>query len=60
MKTLSLLFSAIFTAQTAITPPENKYSAAQDVELGQKAAAEARVTIRECYRVERSHFAVAS
>jgi len=42
MKTLSLLFSAIFTAQTAITPPENKYSAAQDVELGQKAAAEAR------------------
>jgi Zn-dependent protease with chaperone function len=42
MRIWSLFFSAMFAAQTVITPPENKYSPAQDVELGQKAAAEAR------------------
>ena len=30
------------TAQTKVTPPPNKYSPAQDVQLGQEAAAEAR------------------
>src|SRR5262245_3958998 len=42
MKMFSLLVSALVATQTVITPPENKYTPAQDVELGQKAAAEAR------------------
>jgi predicted Zn-dependent protease len=37
-----LLTSALASAQTAVTPPANKYTPAQDVELGSKAAAEAR------------------
>ena len=38
-----LLSSAtLLASQTQITPPDNKYTVAQDVELGQKAAAEAR------------------
>jgi beta-barrel assembly-enhancing protease len=32
----------LVSAQTLITPPDNNYSAAQDVELGRKAAADAR------------------
>ena len=41
--TLALLLSAaIAAAQTRITPPPNKYTPEQDVELGLKAAAEAR------------------
>lgn len=36
------LLSSLLTAQTRITPEPNKYSPAQDVELGRKAAAEAR------------------
>jgi hypothetical protein len=41
--TLALLLSAtIAAAQTRITPPPNKYTPEQDVELGMKAAAEAR------------------
>src|SRR5258705_13968708 len=40
---LAFLLSAnLFASQTQITPPDNKYTPAQDVELGQKAAAEAR------------------
>jgi len=37
-----LLVSALAGAQTKITPPDNKYTPAQDVELGREAAAEAR------------------
>src|SRR5579884_3098688 len=37
----SLLF-ALVVAQTAITPPPNKYSPEQDVELGRQAAAQVR------------------
>jgi Zn-dependent protease with chaperone function len=33
---------ALLTAQTRVTPPSNKYSIAQDVELGKQAADEAR------------------
>src|SRR6476620_2588 len=36
------LASSLVSAQTRITPPPNKYSPAQDVELGRKAADEAR------------------
>ena len=36
-----LLLATFLLAQTVITPPENKYSAAEDVQLGQQAAAEA-------------------
>src|SRR5215212_8509156 len=36
------LFSALAAAQTKITPPKNKYTPAQDVQLGRQAAAEAR------------------
>jgi Zn-dependent protease with chaperone function len=37
-----VLSTALVAAQTRITPPKNKYTPAQDVELGQQAAAEAR------------------
>jgi beta-barrel assembly-enhancing protease len=37
-----LLVSALAGAQTKITPPDNKYTPAQDVQLGREAAAEAR------------------
>jgi Zn-dependent protease with chaperone function len=37
-----VLTSALLSAQTKITAPANNYTPAQDVELGQKAAAEAR------------------
>src|SRR5215813_15080211 len=41
--TLSLaLIGSIASAQTRITPPSNKYKPSQDVELGRKAADEAR------------------
>lgn len=41
--TLALVLAAtLVAAQTRITPPPNKYTPAQDVELGLKAAAEAR------------------
>src|SRR5687767_12700451 len=41
--TLALvLCSTLAAAQTKITPPANKYTPAQDVELGMKAAAEVR------------------
>jgi Zn-dependent protease with chaperone function len=33
---------ALVSAQTAVTPPDNKYTPAQDVELGQQAAREMR------------------
>ena len=36
-----VLSTALLAAQTRITPPKNKYTPAQDVELGQQAAAEA-------------------
>jgi Zn-dependent protease with chaperone function len=42
MKTYTLLLSGLLAAQTVVTPPENKYTPAQDVELGRKAAVEAR------------------
>ena len=35
------LATSLLTAQTRITPPENKYTPAQDVQLGREAAAEA-------------------
>jgi peptidase M48-like protein len=35
-----LILVALLAAQTVITPPENKYSPAEDVKLGQQAAAE--------------------
>lgn len=35
------LSAALLTAQTRITPPDNKYTPAQDVQLGREAAAEA-------------------
>ena len=37
-----LLSATLFASQTQITPPDNKYTPAQDVELGLQAAAEAR------------------
>jgi hypothetical protein len=37
-----VLAAAIGSAQTRITPPDNNYTPAQDVELGRQAAAEAR------------------
>jgi hypothetical protein len=37
-----ILATALLGAQTKITPPKNNYTPAQDVELGQKAAADAR------------------
>src|SRR2546428_12844176 len=37
-----VLSTALIAAQTRITPPKNKYTPAQDVELGQQAAVEAR------------------
>jgi hypothetical protein len=37
-----VLTAALVSAQTKIEPPKNNYTPAQDVELGQKAAAEAR------------------
>src|SRR5262249_21134286 len=36
-----LIFVTLLAAQTVITPPENKYSPAEDVKLGQQASAEA-------------------
>ncbi len=42
---ICLLWIAGGMAQTRIAPPPNNYSAAQDVELGQQAAAEARRTL---------------
>ena len=35
------LSAALLAAQTKVTPPENKYTPAQDVQLGREAAAEA-------------------
>jgi hypothetical protein len=41
--TTSLVLSAsLLVAQTPVTPPDNKYTPAQDVELGREAAQEAR------------------
>jgi hypothetical protein len=40
-----LVASAGLAAQTAITPPSNSYTPAQDVELGQKAAQEMRAQL---------------
>src|SRR5581483_6734991 len=41
--TLALAFScALVSAQTVIKPPDNKYTPAQDVELGEQAAKEMR------------------
>src|SRR5262245_3541621 len=43
MTSLSIALAAsLVSAQTKITPPANKYNVSQDVELGQKAATEAR------------------
>ena len=39
---LALALAASSTAQSKVTPPPNKYTPAQDVKLGQEAAAEAR------------------
>ncbi len=36
-----VLFTAVVGAQTRVTPPKNSYTPAQDVELGQQAAAQA-------------------
>src|SRR4030088_2007957 len=37
-----LLSATLYASQTQVTPPDNKYTPAQDVELGLKAAGEAR------------------
>jgi peptidase M48-like protein len=37
-----LLSATLYASQTQVTPPDNKYTPAQDVELGLKAAAQAR------------------
>lgn len=42
MKTPFLIVPMLVAAQTAIAPPPNKYTPAQDVELGRKAAAQVR------------------
>ncbi len=42
---LLLISAALLRAQTAVTPPENSYTPAQDVELGQKAAQEMRAQL---------------
>src|SRR5436190_6816059 len=42
MKTLTIFISAALAVQTAITPPHNKYTSAQDVQLGRDAADQAR------------------
>lgn len=39
------LASTLTSAQTRITPPDNKYTPAQDVEMGRQAAADARQTL---------------
>jgi len=42
MKSFAILLTAALAAQTPITPPENKYTPAQDVQLGRDAADQAR------------------
>src|SRR5205823_7662272 len=42
MKSFAVALTALLATQTPVTPPENKYTPAQDVELGRNAAAEAR------------------
>src|SRR5581483_9214661 len=37
-----LMLAAVLAAQTVVTPPENKYTPEQDVELGRQAAAQVR------------------
>src|SRR5580765_4539905 len=39
---VAALSTALLSAQTPVTPPDNKYTPAQDVQMGQQAAAEAR------------------
>ncbi len=39
------LAASVLGAQTRVTPPDNKYTPAQDVEMGRQAAAEARKTL---------------
>ena len=39
---VAFIYSVSLAAQTKITPPSNKYSPAEDVQLGREAAAEAR------------------
>src|SRR4051812_39953028 len=39
---VSVLSVALATAQTKVTPPDNKYSPSQDVEMGLEAASQAR------------------
>ena len=36
----ALLSASVMIGQTTITPPKNKYTVAEDVELGQQAAKE--------------------
>lgn len=40
--TLVALVSTMAVAQTKVTPPKNKYTAEQDVQIGREAAAEVR------------------
>ena len=54
-----LLCVSLVTAQTKVTPPDNKYTPAEDAELGQKAAAEARRQL-PIMRDERVHSYVAN
>jgi len=39
---VAALSTALLSAQTPVTPPDNKYSPAQDVQMGREAASEAR------------------
>jgi predicted Zn-dependent protease len=41
----ALAAAAVLSAQTRVEPPPNKYTPAQDVEMGRQAAAEARKTL---------------
>ena len=45
---IALALAASVTAQTVITPPENKYSPADDVKLGQEAAHRWSSRCRSC------------
>src|SRR5436190_2719363 len=42
MTIVAALSGVLLSAQTPVTPPDNKYTPAQDVQMGQEAAAEAR------------------
>src|ERR1051326_3195212 len=57
MKSLAFVLTALLTTtQTVVTPPDNKYTPAQDVELGRKAADEARQQLPILYDEETTSY----